>query len=67
MSNNLIENPTVKEYVSKYNLEQFLNKMVNNILINLPDDPFSEMCTLINDVKITFIIIIYRMRNKFIK
>jgi hypothetical protein len=26
--------------------------MVNNILINLPDDPFSEMCTLINDVKI---------------
>ena len=52
MANNLIENPTVKEYVSKYNLEQFLNKMVNNILINLPDDPFSEMCTLINDVKI---------------
>jgi len=54
MDNNLIENPIVKEYVSKFNLEQFLNKMVNNILNNLPEDPFSEMCTLINDVRKIF-------------
>jgi hypothetical protein len=52
MEDNMIVTPAVKEYISKFNIETVLNKMVNDILIKLPDDPFSEMCTIINEVRI---------------
>ena len=59
--------PTIKEYASKYKIEKVLNNMINDILTTLPEEPFSEMSSMIKEVKYKLYNFIERKTNFFNK
>lgn len=57
--------PTIKEYASKFKIEKVLNNMINEILTTLPEEPFSEMSTIIKEVKYINNNIKFRTQDKY--
>ena len=51
MEDSTMISPTIKEYASKFKIEKVLNNMINDILTTLPEEPFSEMSSIIKEVK----------------
>lgn len=49
--------PAIKEYSSKHKLERTLNTIVQDILVMLPEDPFTVMCSMLQKVLFFFYIL----------
>ena len=50
MDDSPLISPTIKEYASKHKIEGVLNDMIQKVLTQLPADPYSLMCSLIQQV-----------------
>ena len=50
MDDSPLISPIIKEYASKHKIEAVLNDMIQNVLTELPADPYSLMCSLIQEV-----------------
>lgn len=56
MDDSPLISPSIKEYASKHKIESVLNDMIQQVLTQLPPDPYSLMCSIIKDVKLNYII-----------
>ena len=50
MDDSPLISPIIKEYTSKHKIEAILNDMNQKVLPELPADPYSLMCSLIQEV-----------------
>ena len=50
MDDSPLISPIIKEYTSKHKFEAILNDMIQKVLTELPADPYSLMCSLIQEV-----------------
>lgn len=70
MDDSPLVSPMIKDYCTKYNVEEILNNTIQSVLTNLPSDPYSLMCSLLKEVMIIFsnqLYYINRIAHQFIE
>lgn len=50
MNESELVSPIIKEYISKFDLEEVLNEVINDVMIMMPEDPFASLSKLLNEV-----------------